>query len=112
MVDEITNFTMEVVVHAFLGDYGTDKVQRNCLYLIPEVSKGMLTIPRRFWWPLNRILPFNFGRAMKARKQFDTMIAGVVEKRRSELSAMDVSFHRNIKKHLPLLSRFLSSSCE
>ncbi|CAM9408191.1 unnamed protein product [Ascophyllum nodosum] len=89
MVDEITNFTMEVVVHAFLGDYGTDKVQRNCLYLIPEVSKGMLTIPRRFWWPLNRILPFNFGRAMKARKQFDTMIAGVVEKRRSELSAMD-----------------------
>ena len=95
MLDEIANFTMEVIVYAFLGDFGTEKVLQDCLHLVPEATKGLFSIPRRFWWPLNRTLPFNFGRAMKARKQFDAVIAGVVEERRSELSAVDVSFRRN-----------------
>lgn len=84
---------MEVILHAFLGDYGTEEVLKDCLRLVPQVSKGMLSIPRRFWWPLNRLRPFNFGPAVKARKDTDAIIPGVIRERRSDMvKGNNVSF--------------------
>lgn len=91
--DEVSSFTMEVIVYAFLGDCYEEKMLGDFLHLIPEVIKGLFTIPRKFWWPLNRQFPFNFGPAMKARKEFDTMIKGIVEERRSALAKGNVSIN-------------------
>ena len=95
MFDEISSFTMEVIIHAFLGDYGTEKVLQDSVSLLPKIANGLFSITRHFWWPLNLFYPFNFGPALRARKKFDTMMAKVVNERRSALGAVEVSFGRS-----------------
>ena len=78
---------MEIIAHCFLGDYGEGKVLNDMRRIVPKAVDGMISKPRKLPWPLNRLPGNNFGSAMAARKEFDTIIGGVLRQRRLDLSA-------------------------
>lgn len=87
MFDEMSKFTMEVISRCFLGDYGTGRVLDELTRLVPLVADGLLSKPRRFPWPLNRLRGYNFGPALDARQEFNNVIGGVLLERRAALQA-------------------------
>lgn len=87
MFDEISSFTFEVITYSFLGDYGTGEVLKKLQRIIPAVSGGLLSKPRRFPWPLNQMPGHNYGKAIDARKEFDAEVGDILRQRRLDLAA-------------------------
>lgn len=84
MLDEISSHTLEVISRCLLGDYATDEVVDNIALLFPILCSGIMSIPRRFPWPLNKIPTFGFGRSMKAREEFKEMFQNLISDRRAD----------------------------
>lgn len=82
MLDEISSLTLEVISRGLLGDYATDGVLDNIASLIPILCDGIMSIPRRFPWPMSKIPMFCFGRSMKARAEFKEIFQGLIRERR------------------------------
>ena len=90
MFEEISDLTMEIIAHCVLGDYGEGQVLDDMRRIVPKAVDGMVSKPRKFPWPLNRLPGNKFGSGMAARKKFDKVIGGVLRQRRSDLSAAHV----------------------
>ena len=91
MLEERGDLTMEIIAHCFFGDYGEGKVLNDMRRIVPKAVDGMISKPRKLPWPLNRLPGNNFGSAMAARKEFDTIIGDVLRQRGLDLSvAYDV----------------------
>lgn len=104
MFDDISSFTMEVMAHCFLGDYGTGEVLEKLKWIVPAVADGLISKPRRFPWPLNRMPGHKYGTAMDARKEFDAVVGGVVRQRRLDLAEeahVRVSFSLHVWRKRP-----------
>lgn len=89
-LDEVAAFTISTVCRCFLGDYATIKIVEDIARIIPSISAGMLSIPRRFPWPLNKLPALCFGPSMDSRSEFEGIIEGVLRERRADMaSAVD-----------------------
>ena len=109
MFEEISDLTMEIIAHCVLGDYGEGQVLDDMRRIVPKAVDGMVSKPRKFPWPLNRLPGNNFGSGMAARKKFDKVIGGVLRQRRSDLSAAHVRTCR-LRVYLdPVWSHYLGT---
>lgn len=77
--------TLEVVARCFLGEYATRNVLDDLGRLVPVLGDGILSVPVRFPWPLNRFPAFSFGAAMHARSKLLKVLNGVLRARRADL---------------------------
>lgn len=84
MQDEIYSFTVDIISRCFLGDYRTEKVLEDIERLIPVLANGVLSLPLRLPWPLNRFPAFSFGRAMSARADLIGSLEDVLRQRRAD----------------------------
>lgn len=85
MAPGIQAYTLDVITYGFLGDYTTEDIVAEIERLLPALSKSVFSFPRRFPWPLNKVSIFGFRKSMDARKEFQALLAGVLEARRTDL---------------------------
>ena len=90
MFEEISDLTMEIISHIFLGDYGKGQVLEDVKRVVPIISIGLASKPRRFRWPVDRLSASKFDQAVNARKEFDAVIGDVVRRRRLDISGAHV----------------------
>lgn len=87
MLDELMDFTLNSIVGVFFGDYATHEFMEDVKLYMPAIARGMLSLPMRFPWPLNKIPVFSYGKSMDAREAFSGVIRRVIEERRADISS-------------------------
>ena len=91
LFEDIESFTLETIARAILRDYATDAIISDILRIAPVQFAGVFSIPRHLPWPLNRLPLFSFGRSMKARQEFVSIIKGVLNERKTEVESTTAS---------------------
>ena len=91
LFEDIESFTLETIARAILRDYATDAIISDILRIAPVQFTGVFSIPRHFPWPLNRLPLFSFGRSMKARQEFVSIMKGLLDERKTEVGSMTAS---------------------
>ena len=85
MLDELFDFTLELVAGVFFGDYASPEFLDNVKRYMPAIGNGLLSFPMRFPWPLNKLPVFGYGVSMDAREAFSSAVRRVIEERRADL---------------------------
>lgn len=85
MLDELADFTMELITGVLFGDYATPELMKDVKNFLPALSKAMFSFPVRFPWPLNKVPVFGYGKSMDAREAFSGVIRGVLDERRADI---------------------------
>ena len=91
LFEDIEAFTLETIARVILCDYATDAIISDILRIAPVQFTGVVSIPQRFPWPLNRLPLFSFERSMKARQDFVSIIKGVLGKMKTEVKSTTAS---------------------
>ena len=91
LFEDIEAFTLETIARVILRDYATDAIISDILRIAPVQFTGVVSIPQRFPWPLNRLPLFSFERSMKARQEFVSIIKGVLDKMKTEMESTTAS---------------------
>ena len=86
MLDDIKGFTLETICGGLLGDYATESVREDIARLLPVFSKGVISIPIRFGWPLNLFPMFRYDQSLKARKALVQVLRSVVRRRKDDVT--------------------------
>lgn len=86
LASDIQAYTLDVIAYGFLGDYATENIVAEIKRLLPVLSRALFSVPRGFPWPLNKVPILGFQHSMDARKEFQTLLAGVIRERRSDLT--------------------------
>lgn len=89
MLSEIYGITLEIISRCFFGDYATEELLRDLGRVVPVLANGILSVPIRFPWPLNKFPAFSFGLAMDAREELVQLLGNILRERRSDLGADD-----------------------
>lgn len=87
--DELRFFTLEAITDVFFGDYATPELFDEVKRFLPVISWGLVGLPVRCPWPLNKLPVFGFGKAMDAREAFKTTILRILGERRAERASTD-----------------------
>ena len=87
LFEDIQVFTLETIARAMLRDYATDAIMSDILRIAPVHFNGAFSIPCHFPWPLSRLPLFSFGRSMKAREEFVSIMKGMLDERRKEMKS-------------------------
>lgn len=90
MLDEIRIYTVEVVSRCFLGDYATQDVLDDIARLLPELSKGFISVPRRLPWPFNILPAFSFARSFDAKNNFKHTFNRILHAHRAHLETAEI----------------------
>ena len=90
MLDELGIFTLESITGVYFGDYATAELMEDVQRYMPAISNGLLSLPVRFPWPLNKLTVFSFGKSMDAREAFAGVIRRVLNERRADLLSAGV----------------------
>ena len=91
LFEDIESFTLETIARAILRDYATDAIISDILRIAPVQFAGVFSIPRHLPWPLNRLPLLSFGRSMKARQEFVSIMKGVLNERKTEVKSTTAS---------------------
>ena len=91
LFEDIEAFTLETIARVILRDYATDAIISDILRIAPVQFTGVVSIPQRFPWPLNRLPLFSFERSMKARQEFVSIIKGVLDEMKTEVESTTAS---------------------
>ena len=84
MLDDIRSFTLETISIGILGAYASESVTEDIAHLLPVLATGVVSIPKRFTWPLNKLPMFQFGRSLDARVKLIEVIQGILKQRRED----------------------------
>ena len=84
MLDDIRSFTLETISIGILGAYASESVIEDIAHLLPVLATGVVSIPKRFTWPLNKLPMFRFGRSLDARVKLIELIQGILKQRRED----------------------------
>ena len=84
MLDDIRSFTLETISIGILGAYASESVIEDIAHLLPVLATGVVSIPKRFAWPLNKLPMFRFGRSLDARVKLIELIQGILKQRRED----------------------------
>ena len=87
MLKDIYGITLEIISRCFLGAYATEEVLEDLRRVVPVLGNGVLSVPIRFPWPLNKFAAFSFGLAMDARAELVKILAQILSERRSDIEA-------------------------
>lgn len=91
MLDDIRSFTLEAISIGILGSYASKSVIEDIARLLPVLATGVVSIPRRFGWPLNKIPMFGFGHSLDARIDLIEVLDRIVRQRKEDKEAMPAS---------------------
>ncbi|CAN0450608.1 unnamed protein product [Hapterophycus canaliculatus] len=80
---------MEAITGVFFGDYATAELLDDVKRLLPVITSGLMSLPVRFPWPLNKISLLGYSRSMKAREAFKSIILGILQDRRLDQASKD-----------------------
>lgn len=105
MFEEISRFTLEIIMCCLFGDYASDEILEEVITLMPALSKGLFSVPRAVPWPLSMVPLFKFGTSLKARRKFKGRVDRVLKERRKDLkSSADGS---GVARSAGVLDKFL-----
>lgn len=85
MLDDIKCFTLETICGGLLGDYATETVRAEIACLLPVFANGVISIPKRFRWPLNLLPMLRYRQSLDAREGLVQVLQEVVRRRKYDI---------------------------